>query len=67
MLRNHNSNKYLPLKTNEPYDFLKEGRDFLKEIYEMPAEEYYKILRDQVNTYYQHWWGGPTNPNPRPQ
>lgn len=33
MLRNHNSNKYLPLKTNEPYDFLKEGRDFLKEIY----------------------------------
>ena len=26
----------------------------------------YRILKDQVNMHYQHWWGGPTNPNPRP-
>ena len=32
----------------------------------MSSEDYYRILKDQVNMHYQHWWGGPTNPNPRP-
>lgn len=66
MLVQHDPNKYLPPKPEGPYDFLKEGREFLKELYLMPLEEYQHIIDEQVNRYYQTWWGGPENPNPSP-
>lgn len=64
MLLSHNPTKYLPVKEDGPYDFLKQGREFLKDIYSLPPEEYQRITEEQVNRYYQTWWGGPENLNP---
>jgi hypothetical protein len=64
MLVQHNKDKYIPLKSDGPYDFLKEGREFLKIIYMLSPEEYQRITEEQVNKYYQSWWGGPENLNP---
>jgi hypothetical protein len=38
MLVNHDSNKYLPPKKDAPFDYLKEGKEFLMQIYAMPVE-----------------------------
>jgi hypothetical protein len=59
MLLDHDKELYVPIQAEGPYDYLRVARDFLKDIYSIPLEEYQKMLKAQVNMYYQSWWGGP--------
>lgn len=66
MLVEHNSDVYVSVRPEAPFDYVKEVREFLSNIYALPAEEYKALLDEQVNKYYQSWWGGPENLNPLP-
>jgi len=65
MLVSHNPEKYMPLnRPEQPYDFVKESQEFLREIYEMGEIEYRTECEEQVRKYYQCWWGGPEKLSP---
>lgn len=65
LLLAHNPEKYVPLKQPEqPYDFLRETQEFLRELYQMSERDYRRELDEQVIKYYQYWWGGPERIDP---
>lgn len=66
MLVSHNSDVYVSVRAEAPFDYVKEGKEFLSHIYALSAEEYKAMLDEQVQKYYQSWWGGPENLNPLP-
>lgn len=44
MLVHHNKLKYTPIRPEGPYDFLKDARDFLRDIYAMPSDQYQRMI-----------------------
>ena len=66
MLANHNSDVYVSVRPEAPFDYVKEVKEFLSHIYALSAEDYKALLDEQVQKHYQSWWGGPENLNPLP-
>lgn len=44
MLVSHNSDVYVSVRAEAPFDYVKEGKEFLSHIYALSAEEYKAML-----------------------